>query len=297
MTWWKHDLFKHEIWEHCILWKLESARLHNGRQGLYSSNEASNQIGYKHSQSMTESIKRRYKRLCDLVKKYNKIAAKLSSEGYSISQLPSEKAEDILDNDKFWELERLFINERWALESDIRKGCAMMLQRDRAAEEIQLLEGAFRRFLQFHVTRLTLIQSAMTTYPEETPIHSHLKLEAEKSTSSIFSLQRYFHTLWEVSGRRRKAETLESKELWCKRYGNKLKSALEGALLLNCADNIDLLKSAREIISGLVENAEERSRLDVAGIHANELSELDLLDELMAETLETLLDGGDREDD
>lgn len=157
-----------------------------------------------------------------------------------------------MENDKFWELERLFINERWALESDIRKGCAMMLQRDRAAEEIQLLEGAFRRFLQFHTTRLTLIQSAMTMYPEETPIYSHLKLEAEKSASSIFSLQRYFHTLYEVSERRRKAETLESKKLWCKKYGDKLKSALEGALLLGCADNIDLLRTAQQTVSASI---------------------------------------------
>jgi hypothetical protein len=164
-----------------------------------------------------------------LIKKYNKIVEKLASEhNIIISPLPLDKLETLLDDDKFWELERVQAREQWAMDSNVRRGCDMMLQRDRAQEEINLLESAIQRFIQINATTLRHIQSAMTIYSADTVIYAQLRLEAVKSVASIRSLREHFSKLWTTGQRLRKDNTATQQQLWIEAYGKIMKPTLEG---------------------------------------------------------------------
>ena len=163
-----------------------------------------------------------------LGKKFNKIVEKLAERGIIISPLPLDELESLLDDDKFWELERVQARERWAMDSNVRKGCDMMLQRDRALEEINLLESAIQRFIQINATTLRHIRSTMTNYSADTVIYAQLRLEADKSVASLRSLREHFSKLWTTGQRLRKVNTATQQQLWIEAHGNTIKPTLEG---------------------------------------------------------------------
>lgn len=166
-----------------------------------------------------------------MIKNYNKIVKELASEqNIIISPLPLDKLETLLDDDKFWELERVQAREQWAMNANVRKGIDMMLQRDRAKEEIELLESAIQRFLQIHLTRLRQIQSAMTVYSADTVIYAQLKLEADMSIASICSLRQHFSKLWAMGERQYKMNMAAQQQKWIEAYGKTIKPILEGSL-------------------------------------------------------------------
>jgi hypothetical protein len=172
---------------------------------------------------------RRDKRGESLAKKFNKIVEKLASEhNIIISPLPLDKLDTILEDDRFLDLERVQARERWAMDSNVRKGCDMMLQRDRAQEEINLLESAIQRFIQINATTLRHIQSAMTSYSTDTIIYAQLRLEADKSVASLRSLREHFSKLWTTGQRLRKVHTATQQKLWIEAYGKTIKPTLEG---------------------------------------------------------------------
>ena len=166
-----------------------------------------------------------------MIKNYNKIVKKLASEqNIIISPLPLDKLETLLDDDKFWELERVQAREQWAMNANVRKGIDMMLQRDRAKEEIELLESAIQRFLQIHLTRLRQIQSAITVYSADTVIYTQLRLEANMSIASICSLRQHFSKLWTMGERQYKMNMAAQQQKWIEAYGKTIKPILEGSL-------------------------------------------------------------------
>lgn len=160
-----------------------------------------------------------------MAKKFNKMVEKLAEHGIIISPLPLD---DLLDDDIIWELERVQARERWAMDSNIRKGINMMLQRDRAQEEIDQLESAIQRFIQINVTTLRHSQSAMTNYAADTVIYTELRLEAAKSVASLRSLREHFSKLWTTGQRLRKLNTVTQQQLWIEAYGKTIKPTLEG---------------------------------------------------------------------
>ena len=167
-----------------------------------------------------------------MIKKYNKIVEKLASEqNIIISPLILDKLETLVDDDKFWELERVQAREQWAMNANVRKEFDMMLQRDRAIEEMDLLGSAIQRFLQIHSTRLRQIHSTMTVYPADTVIYARLRLEADKSIASICSLRHHFSNLWATGERQHKVNMAAQQQQWIEAYGTTIKPILEGALI------------------------------------------------------------------
>lgn len=164
-----------------------------------------------------------------LIKKFNKIVEKLASEhNIIISPLPLDELETLLEDDKFFDLERVQARERWAMDSNVRKGCDMMLQRDRAQEEINLLESTIQRFIQINAATLRHIQSAMTIYSADTVIYTQLRMEADKCVASLRSLRQHVSKLWTTGQRLRKVNTATQQQLWIEAYGRTIKPTLEG---------------------------------------------------------------------
>jgi hypothetical protein len=185
-------------------------------------------IGTKGSGSIIKVIRSRDQRLKKNVEKYNKLAQTLSSQGYRISPLPLETVANILADDSFWELERMHSREPWAINPNIRKGIDMYLQLTRAREAIKLHEERFDRYLHYHSSRIINIRSEIAKFPEGSLLYMQLKLEAEKSSTSIIGLKKHFRTLWEPQ--RQKPKTWQHQEEWIIMYKD-IKELLERMFL------------------------------------------------------------------
>jgi hypothetical protein len=173
-------------------------------------------IGTKGSANIIKVIRSRDQRLKANVEKYNKLAKELCSQGYQISPLPAETVGNILADDSFWELERMHSREPWAINQNIRTGIDMYLQLTRAREAIEFHKERFDRYLNYHSSRIIHIRSEIAKFPEGSLLHMQLKLEVEKSNTSIIGLRKHFHTLWEPQ--RQKPKTWQHQEEWIVAY-------------------------------------------------------------------------------
>jgi hypothetical protein len=181
---------------------------------------------------ISKVIMKRSNRLKTLVAKYKRIREDLISLGVEIAPLPSDNPREILSDDSFWDLERFHVNEPWALNPNIRKGCDMILQLDRAEEEIRLLQTAMKRFLFFHYQRLNLIKSVIEDgcIDKGSVLYEMLQLETENSNSSVLGLKKHFDSLW-TRGQTRKSYTSQQQQEWIHLYEETIKVAMEGLIL------------------------------------------------------------------
>ena len=168
--------------------------------------------------TIINALKRRRARLTGLLQKYNTLAEKLTLEGMPITKLSDDKIGSLMTDDSFWELERMQAREPWSVDPKIRNGIQMYLQLKRAGEECGILEEGFRVYLDYHVIRITRVQMKISLFAKGSIVYSLLLEEAEKSASSIRSLQKHFRSLWKPANE------------WAERH-KKIKQRLEGMLI------------------------------------------------------------------
>jgi len=92
-------------------------------------------------------------------------------------------------DDKFWELDLMECNDKWALDKECRKHISALDHYTRAAEEVEILKDEIARYVDWHGRRIKTVRKLMDAAPENSRIQRLFRLVGENSFSALNSLQ------------------------------------------------------------------------------------------------------------
>ena len=238
--------------------------------------------GTKRAGYIIQGVKRRGKKISNLVKKYNGIIEELIASTSEADRpalpppLELTSLQALLLDDKFWELERMDGGARWVLEPKLHEGIKALHEHQRAVEEMNMVHDELKRYIHWRSKRLKLVTAFLKQVPTDSPCAS-IALRAGQESELALSLMHA--SLLKLMGHTRCRGKLEE-------IRNSISSMLK-MLILDLSTAMVVSTEWRAFVRMLGRGDTEAMMLD--------LIETDLVDELnsaesLAEKLTTIVE-------
>ena len=141
--------------------------------------------GTKKATAQVAAIKKRSRRVGDLIQQYNDLIPQLPIE-QQVTPL-DENFNNIAVDDQLWELEMFKSTELWAFHPALRQGISSYYIKARCAEEVNILMAELENYLAWAGPRLDGMETMLMSgsVPVDSRLGRYLAVEGMKTANSL----------------------------------------------------------------------------------------------------------------